>query len=149
MEVYGCADCGAVTRFPRYNAPETLLSWRQGRCGEWANCFTLVALACGFDARHVTDWTDHVWTEVWSPAQRRWLHVDACEAAVDAPLLYEGGWGKKLSYVVAVGLDEVGSRGACESRAVMDGVVVQVVSGDGGGRALTAELKCVCPGGFR
>ena len=106
VEVYGCRSCGAITRFPRFNNPVTLLDWKQGRCGEWANCFTLIALAAGFDARHVTDFTDHVWTEVWSDAQARWLHVDACEAAVDAPLLYEGGWGKKLNFCFSAGLDE-------------------------------------------
>lgn len=97
-ELHRCTapGCGATARFPRYNNPETLLAWRQGRCGEWANAFTLCALGLGFQARHVTDWTDHVWTEVFSPAEGRWLHVDACETAVDAPLLYSLGWGKKL-----------------------------------------------------
>lgn len=97
-ELHRCTapGCGATARFPRYNNPDTLLTWRQGRCGEWANAFTLCALALGFQARHVTDWTDHVWTEVFSPYEGRWLHVDACETAIDAPLLYSLGWGKKL-----------------------------------------------------
>lgn len=114
------------------------------------------APACLF-AGHVTDWTDHVWTEVWSQGQGKWcvhscswppaalacasatsgrwrcgcaalsplclrwslwspaalrtgprrIHVDSCECALDAPLLYESGWGKKLTYIVAAGLDEV------------------------------------------
>jgi peptide-N4-(N-acetyl-beta-glucosaminyl)asparagine amidase len=103
VEAYGCdAHCGASeTRFPRYNDPGTLLRTRRGRCGEWANCFTLVAKAAGLTARYVLDWSDHVWTEVWAPHLGRWVHADACEAAHDTPHLYEQGWGKKLSYVLA------------------------------------------------
>ena len=37
----------------------------------------------------MADWTDHVWSEYWSQAQGRWLHLDPCEAAYDKPLLYE------------------------------------------------------------
>lgn len=159
VELYRCKTCASVSRFPRYNNPAVLLDSRRGRCGEWANCFTLCALAMGFEARHVHDWTDHVWTEVFlhdrntstmstcasstgndgnspssagfadgagavSPSsspppatvpalgpgaqvQGRWVHVDSCEAAIDTPLVYEAGWGKKLSYVIAYGLDEV------------------------------------------
>jgi hypothetical protein len=33
-----------------------------------------------FDFRHVHDWTDHVWAEVWSETESRWLHVDPGEA---------------------------------------------------------------------
>jgi peptide-N4-(N-acetyl-beta-glucosaminyl)asparagine amidase len=106
-ELHRCGACGTVVRFPRYNEPGKLLEWRQGRCGEWANAFTLCCLAMGFQARHATNWEDHVWTEVWSPAQGKWLHVDSCECAVDAPMLYEAGWGKKMSYVISVGVDEV------------------------------------------
>jgi peptide-N4-(N-acetyl-beta-glucosaminyl)asparagine amidase len=100
-EIYGCTLCGSQTRFPRYNDPRKLLTWRQGRCGEWANCFTLCCLALGFEARHVVDWTDHVWTEVFSESQQRWLHCDSCEDKCDVPLLYEAGWGKKLNYILA------------------------------------------------
>ena len=107
VEVYSCSACSAVTRFPRYNNPLTLLKSRQGRCGEWANAFAFICTALGWDTRHVHDWTDHVWVEVWSPAQCKWLHVDPCENAVDAPLLYEAGWGKKLNWVIAMSPREV------------------------------------------
>jgi peptide-N4-(N-acetyl-beta-glucosaminyl)asparagine amidase len=100
-EIYVCQLCGCQTRFPRYNDPGKLLTWRQGRCGEFANCFTLFCLSLGFEARHVVDWTDHVWTEVWSDSQQRWLHCDSCEDKCDIPLIYEAGWGKKLNYAIA------------------------------------------------
>ena len=105
VESYRCVPCGAGVRFPRYNDPVKLLETRAGRCGEWANAFTLCCRTLGYDARWVLDWTDHVWTEVWSSAQRRWLHCDACEEACDQPKLYEAGWGKKLTYVVAFSAD--------------------------------------------
>ncbi len=63
-ELYACPVAGhGLTRFPRINDPVRLLTTRRGRCGEWANCFTLVCISLGFTARHVVDWTDHVWTE--------------------------------------------------------------------------------------
>eukprot|EP01122_Echinamoeba_exundans_P007730 TRINITY_DN2439_c0_g1_i1.p1 TRINITY_DN2439_c0_g1~~TRINITY_DN2439_c0_g1_i1.p1 ORF type:complete len:607 (-),score=107.62 TRINITY_DN2439_c0_g1_i1:9-1829(-) len=106
-EVYSCKSCGSITRFPRYNHPEKLLETRCGRCGEWANCFTALCRALGYEARHVIDWTDHVWTEVYSSSQKRWMHADSCEDKLDAPLMYESGWGKKLSYVLAFSAFEV------------------------------------------
>jgi len=109
VENYRCvsAQCGSYTRFPRYNDPLRLMETRVGRCGEWANCFTLCCLAAGLEARFVVDWTDHVWTEVYSTALGRWLHADPCENACDKPLLYEAGWGKKLSYVIAFSPDGI------------------------------------------
>ena len=107
VETHRCDTCGTLTRFPRYNHPGKLLETRRGRCGEWANCFTLCCRALGFEARYVLDWTDHVWTEVYSVGQRRWLHCDPCENCCDKPLLYEQGWGKKLTYVLAFSKDEV------------------------------------------
>ncbi|KAK3604731.1 hypothetical protein CHS0354_017836 [Potamilus streckersoni] len=107
VESYRCSSCQKLTRFPRYNNPEKLLETREGRCGEWANCFTLFARSMGFEARHVLDWTDHVWTEVFSMSQQRWLHCDPCENVCDKPLLYEAGWGKKLTYVIAFSKEDV------------------------------------------
>ncbi|PPD91145.1 hypothetical protein GOBAR_DD11921 [Gossypium barbadense] len=55
----------------------------------------------------VLDFTDHVWTECYSEALGRWMHLDPCEAIYDRPLLYEKGWGKKLNYVIAIAKDGV------------------------------------------
>ncbi|XP_067932485.1 peptide-N(4)-(N-acetyl-beta-glucosaminyl)asparagine amidase-like isoform X2 [Watersipora subatra] len=107
VELHRCALCSHTTRFPRYNHPEKLLETRRGRCGEWANCFTLICRASGYEARHVHDWTDHVWTEVFSQSQQRWLHCDPGEKALDKPLLYEAGWGKKLTYIIACSKDDI------------------------------------------
>ena len=69
--------------------------FRQGRCGEWANCFALILRAFGFLARHVNDFKDHVWCEFFSDSEQRWIHVDPCEGLVDKPRVYDHGWGKK------------------------------------------------------
>ncbi|KAM9986812.1 hypothetical protein ACTFIY_011232 [Dictyostelium cf. discoideum] len=110
VEVYRCAS-NHITRFPRYNSVEKLLSTKCGRCGEWANAFTLFSMALGFTTRYILDFTDHVWNEVYIDG--RWIHIDSCEATYDSPLTYEGGWGKQLSYVFAFefsGIYDVTSR---------------------------------------
>ncbi|GAB4835995.1 Peptide-N(4)-(N-acetyl-beta-glucosaminyl) asparagine amidase [Ancistrocladus abbreviatus] len=107
VELYCCKVCARITRFPRYNDPLKLLETKRGRCGEWANCFTLYCRAFGYESRLILDFTDHVWTECFSIHLGRWMHLDPCEGIYDNPLLYEKGWGKKLNYVIAIARDGV------------------------------------------
>ncbi|KAI9303622.1 hypothetical protein BJ944DRAFT_165103, partial [Cunninghamella echinulata] len=107
IEVYQCTICHNYSRFPRYNDLTKLLQTRKGRCGEWANCFTLCCQAIGVDARIVFDDCDHVWTEIYSTFQNKWIHCDSCEEAFDRPLVYSVGWNKKISYCIAYSTNEV------------------------------------------
>lgn len=105
--MHRCQTCSQFTPFYRYTNLEILLETREGRCGEWASVFTLFCRSLGWDTRYVHDQTDHVWTEVYSIAQKRWLHCDPCENICDNPLMYEFGWGKKLSYIFAFSHEEI------------------------------------------
>ncbi|KAJ5071497.1 peptide-n(4)-(n-acetyl-beta-glucosaminyl)asparagine amidase [Anaeramoeba ignava] len=107
VELFRCPDCNRVSRFPRYNVVSKLLETQRGRCGEYANAFTAVLRALGFDVRYIHDWTDHCWTEVFIPSWNRWVHCDPCENIIDAPRTYEKGWGKKLKWVVGFSSSEV------------------------------------------
>ena len=102
IERYQCLKCQKVYEFPRYNDIRTLLLTRKGRCGEWNNCFIAILRSLDIDVRYIWNAEDHVWCEYYSENQKRWIHLDACENAYDQPLLYNSGWGKKMSYVFAV-----------------------------------------------
>mmetsp|Transcript_3747 Transcript_3747/g.10330 ORF Transcript_3747/g.10330 Transcript_3747/m.10330 type:complete len:1064 (-) Transcript_3747:178-3369(-) len=119
VEVWRCLDCSVETCFPRFNACSALLDSKRGRCGEYANLFGLYCRAVGLETRYVLDWTDHVWTEVklynddntgnnngvadggW------WCMVDSCEGVMGEPSMYEAGWGKALTLMVAIGTHHV------------------------------------------
>lgn len=103
VEVYQCMKCNSRIEFPRYNDIRYLLRERRGRCGEWNNCFIAILRSLDIDVRYIWNAEDHVWCEYYSSKLRRWIHLDSCENAYDQPLLYSDGWGKKMSYVFAVG----------------------------------------------
>lgn len=45
--------------------------------------------------------------KVYSSQQNRWIHCDPSDNLYDAPLVYEVGWSKKLSYIFAFSGDQV------------------------------------------
>ncbi|XP_073848899.1 N-glycanase Pngl [Musca autumnalis] len=99
--------CGQETKFHRYNDIAQLLVSRKGRCGEFANCFTFLCRCLDYDARIVHPLFDHVWTEVYSDSQMRWIHVDPSDNVVDSPLMYQHGWKRNIDYVFAYSCDDI------------------------------------------
>lgn len=103
VEVYGCPLCGLTAVFNRYNNTRDLLRSRKGRCHEHSQAFALFVKSLKYDARVVLDITDHVWIEIYSDLQKRWIHCDPSEGVLDKPLMYEKGWNKNLWYIIAFG----------------------------------------------
>ena len=100
-EVYSCGECNNQCRFPRFNNPAKLCETRTGRCGEWANLFGCILRALDYDVRFIDNFEDHVWNEYWSGSLNRWIHIDSCENAWDTPLIYEQGWGRNMTFILA------------------------------------------------
>lgn len=107
VEVYRCNKCGTDIRFPRYGDSLKLLETRTGRCGEWADLFTLILKSFGLETRYIWNREDHVWCEYYSPYLKRWVHVDSCEQSFDQPYIYSINWNKKMSYCIAFGSYDV------------------------------------------
>lgn len=40
-------------------------------------------------------------------AQKRWIHVDPSDNIVDAPLMYQYGWKRNISYIIAYSRDDI------------------------------------------
>uniref|UniRef100_A0A1I8Q858 Peptide-N(4)-(N-acetyl-beta-glucosaminyl)asparagine amidase n=1 Tax=Stomoxys calcitrans TaxID=35570 RepID=A0A1I8Q858_STOCA len=99
--------CGQETKFYRYNDVAQLLISRKGRCGEYANCFTFLCRCLDYNARIVHPLFDHVWTEVYSESQKRWIHIDPSDNVVDSPLMYQHGWKRNIDYVLAYSCDDI------------------------------------------
>ena len=57
--------------------------------------------------RFVDNFEDHVWNEFYSINQKRWIHVDSCENAFDKPLLYEQGWGRKMTFIIGYSIEGI------------------------------------------
>ena len=85
----------------RYSNPLEILKYGKGRCGEYSILYTSLCLAHDYRARIVLDMTDHVWTEVWNPTQKRWIHIDPSEKRIDDPKMYERDWKKTLTKIYA------------------------------------------------
>lgn len=107
VELYRCETCSREDVYPRYNKISMLLKTRSGRCGEAANLFTCFCRSLSFESRYIYDPSDHVWTEVYSESQQRWIHCDACENLCDSPLIYEQGWKKQLEFCLAFAKDHL------------------------------------------
>ena len=84
-----------------------LLKTRLGRCGEAANLFACLCRSMPLEARYIYDRSDHVWVEVFLDSEQRWVHCDPCENLCDAPLVYEHGWKKQLTFCIAFGKDHI------------------------------------------
>lgn len=115
-EVRRCPKCeegggrGRFFEYSRFHGPLALFETKEnrgslmGQCEEFSRAAHALLASLGYDARYVLDFTDHVWIEVRLPTgskDGKWLHADPSEGILDQPLMYEKGWGKKLTMIFA------------------------------------------------
>merc|ERR1719265_1198611 len=115
-EVRRCPNCeegggrGRFFEYSRFHGPLALFETKEnrgglmGQCEEFSRAAHALLASLGYDARYVLDFTDHVWIEVRLPTGSKdgqWLHADPSEGILDQPLMYEKGWGKKLTMIFA------------------------------------------------
>jgi peptide-N4-(N-acetyl-beta-glucosaminyl)asparagine amidase len=60
--------------------------------------------ALQFEVRQVYDSGNHVWLEIYSEKQQRWIHCDPTWKSFDDPLIYERN--HEMNYYIAMSLDE-------------------------------------------
>lgn len=75
-----------------------------GRCSEFSRAAHGLFASLGYETRLIVDLTDHVWVEIKLPKgpNGKWIHADPSEGVMDQPLMYEQGWGKKLTMIFAL-----------------------------------------------
>lgn len=49
----------------------------------------------------------HCERQVWSDAQNRWIHIDPSDNVIDAPLMYQHGWKRKVDYIMAYSHEDI------------------------------------------
>jgi len=112
----GCGQHGGFFEYARFHGPLALLETREkrghvmGQCEEFSRAAYALLTSLGYEARYVLDFTDHVWVEVkllpknssGSGQKTEWVHADPSEGVLDQPLMYEQGWGKKLTMIFAM-----------------------------------------------
>mmetsp|Transcript_111283 Transcript_111283/g.208659 ORF Transcript_111283/g.208659 Transcript_111283/m.208659 type:complete len:540 (+) Transcript_111283:138-1757(+) len=115
-ELRYCRTCGKNAtnkskffEYSRFHGPLALFDTNQsrqgvmGQCEEFSRAGHALLAALGYEVRYVLDFTDHVWIEVRIPQgpSGTWIHADPSEGVLDQPLMYEKGWGKKLTMIFA------------------------------------------------
>lgn len=110
-ELRRCNSCGSARFFEyaRFHGPLALYAtkdnrdWVMGQCEEFSRAGYALLASLGYQARYVLDFTDHVWIEVRLRQGNTfsWVHADPSEGVLDSPLMYEQGWGKRLTMIFA------------------------------------------------
>jgi hypothetical protein len=111
-ELRHCSDCkdkASFFEYSRFHGPLALFDTKNnrksvmGQCEEFSRAGHALLALLGYEVRYVLDFTDHVWVEVRIPHGKdgTWVHADPSEGVLDSPLMYEKGWGKKLTMIFA------------------------------------------------